>query len=65
MEFALFSPTENHILEMLVLFTTLLTLFVTVGYALIKKMKFDVGLAYAFAVIYVGFIIAATTIVIK
>lgn len=64
-EFPLFSDAKDNMLDIVVIFTALLTLVVTFVYGVVNKMKFDKTLAYIFAFIYAAFIIATTVIACK
>ena len=60
--FNLFSDPKDNMLDIVVIFTALVTLTVTFVYGICNKMQFDKRLAYIFAGIYGAFFIACTVI---
>ena len=64
-EFNLFTAWEENLLDLVVVFVTFGTLFVTFFYGALRKMKYDNTLALIMLVFYFTFVAAATVIACK
>ena len=64
-EFPLFSEWKDNLLDIIVIFTTLITLVATFLYGATNKLKYDNVLGGILGFIYVAFLIVATVIAAK